>query len=108
MALVFNCYLILVTIVFQMFAVVNQRRYRSAFYMSFATVGLSILLFVMRYWYVCSVLTYQDPEDENSNNRKLWWDVSYLLALPIVALLQVIFFTKRPPSLFEKKSAVKN
>ena len=118
MALVAICYGILITLVIQMFAVVNQRRYRSAFWMSFVTLLLSSLLcfFAFRYANIKAAsglkVVIESMSDEEAAvmkdglTRTTWAGLHYLIVLPVLALLQIAFFTKRPTSLFEKKNAV--
>ena len=62
-----------------MFAVVNQRRYRSAFWMSFATLFLSILLCIQTFKVVRITL--------DNDQRETWKQAHYLIVLPICALL---------------------
>ena len=49
-ALLTICYIILITIFVQMFAVVNQRRYRSGFWLAPVTFFLSLILFLIIYF----------------------------------------------------------
>ena len=106
------CYGIIATLIVQMFAVVNQRRYRSAFWLSFATLLLSILLCVMAFTSANIVRDAAVPEENGEEmkallTRQIWIKYHYLIVLPVIALLQIVLFTKRPPMLFEKKAAVK-
>ena len=63
-ALVTICYFILVTLIFQIFAVVNQRRYRSAFYAAFVTLLLSILLSFNTMRYLTKKAKYVNDDKE--------------------------------------------
>ena len=109
-ALVAVAYAILFTIGVQVFAVVNQRRYRSGFWLSFATFGLSVLLCVMAFWYGNlmgrAIKADMTDEEKDAVTRIVWSELNYLVVLPIIAALQIGFFTRRPGALFEKKNKV--
>ena len=112
-ACVVICYGILITLVVQMFAVVNQRRYRSAFWFSFVTLFLSITLCITAFsWYKCHIENVKENTALISNrlkeraDKEVWIKFHYLVALPIIAALQIALFTKRPSMLFEKKNTV--
>ena len=65
-ALVAVCYFILLTIGTQMFAVVNQRRYRSGFWLAFATLALSILLVWVNVVYTETLAAYVNEDKKVS------------------------------------------
>ena len=65
-ALVAVCYFILLTIGTQMFAVVNQRRYRSGFWLSFATFALTVLLVVIYTVYIETKMGYSNADKKVS------------------------------------------
>ena len=107
-AMVAVCYFILLCIGTQMFAVVNQRRYRSGFWLAIATFFLSVLLVWVNMVYTKTIEANKNadktltPEQE----QQLMKETHYILCLPIVALLQLVFFTKRPFSLFGPAATV--
>ena len=76
MALLAVAYAILFTVGVQIFAVVNQRRYRSGFWLSFATLGLSIVLCWMSFWYglvkAHSVKEDMSDEEKELATRGVW------------------------------------
>ena len=107
-AMVAVCYFILLCIGTQMFAVVNQRRYRSGFWLSFATLLLSILLVFVAMKATCIKVAYfnEDKMLTDDQHQEIMKENHYLFVLPIVALLQLAFFTRRPFQLFGPVSSV--
>lgn len=101
-AMVAVCYFILLCIGTQMFAVVNQRRYRSGFWLAIATVCLSVLLVVVNVVYMETIVAYgnEDKKVTPEQQQDMMKETHYIHCLPIVAFLQLVFFTKRPFSLF--------
>ena len=102
------CYFILLCIGTQMFAVVNQRRYRSGFWLAIATLCLSVLLVVVNIVYTETIVAYgnEDKKVTPDQQQQLMKETHYIHCLPIVAFLQLIFFTKRPFSLFGPAATV--
>ena len=107
-AMVAVCYFILLCIGTQMFAVVNQRRYRSGFWLAFATLFLSVLLVWVNVVYTETIAAYgnEDKKVSAEQQQQLMKETHYIHCLPIVAFLQLVFFTKRPLSLFGPAATV--
>ena len=107
-AMVAVCYFILLCIGTQMFAVVNQRRYRSGFWLAIATLCLSVLLVVVNVVYTETIVAYgnEDKKVTPDQQQQLMKETHYIHCLPIVAFLQLVFFTKRPFSLFGPAATV--
>ena len=91
-----------------MFAVVNQRRYRSSFWLSMATFALSVLLVVIYVIYTETKLAYENEDKKVSpeQQQEIMKESHYLHVLPIIAFLQLAFFTRRPKDLFGLSATV--
>ena len=68
----------------------NQRRYRSGFWLSFATLGLAVLLCWVAFRTAiikAHAKADMSQEDKDIETRAVWSELNYLVVLPVIAAL---------------------